>query len=101
MRFGFHVAKEPKNNLNIFYNLRNLVEDSKEVKIKKIEDKWIISKLNSLVLKITEEFGNLHPHFAVRELQDFWLNDFSRGYIQFVRDRLSAEDKEAKFDRTA
>lgn len=97
MRFGFHVANEPKNNLNIFYNLGNLVENSKETKVSKIEDKWIISRLNSLVQKMTDEMENLHPHIAARELKDFWLNDFSRGYIQFVRDRLAAEDKEAKF----
>ena len=97
MRFGFHVATEPRNNLNIFYNLRNLVEKSKGTKISKVEDKWIMSRLNSLVSKVTEELENLHPHLASRALQDFWLNDFSRGYIQFVRDRLSGEDKEARF----
>ena len=95
MRFGFHVAKEPRNNLNIFYNLQNLVENAKKTKIKKIEDKWIISRLNTLVNKMTSELEAMHPHFAVRELKNFWLNDFSRGYVQFVRDRLSAEDKEA------
>ena len=77
MRFGFHVAKEPRNDLNIFYNLRNLVEDSKETKIKRAEDRWIMSRLNSLVKKITEELENLHPHLAIRELRNFWLNDFS------------------------
>ena len=97
MRFGFHVAKEPRNNLNIFYNLQNLVKNSKETKISRIEDKWIMSRLNSLVKKITEELDALHPHTAARELQNFWLNDFSRGYIQFVRERISAEDKEALF----
>ena len=39
----------------------------------------------------------MHPHLAIRKLKDFWLNDFSRRYIQFVRDRLSANDKEAQF----
>ncbi len=97
MRFGFHVAKEPRNNLNIFYNLSNLVENSKSIQIKRVEDLWIISKLNSLIKKVTDEIENLHPHSAIRALQDFWLNDFSRGYIQIVRGRLSTEDEEAKF----
>ena len=91
------LSKNSKNNLNIFYNLQNLVKNSKETKISRIEDKWIMSRLNSLVKKITEELENLHPHLAIRELRNFWLNDFSRGYIQFVRDRLAAENKEAKF----
>jgi len=97
MRFGFHVVKEPKNNLNIFYQMRNLVENSKSFKVKNLEDKWIFSKLNSLIEKMSAELENKRPHLATRELQNFWLNDFSRGYIQFVRERLSFEDKEALF----
>jgi len=97
LRFGFHVVKEPKNNLNILCNISNLIGKSKEVKIKKIEDKWIISKLNSLIKRVTSELENLHPHLATRALINFWLNDLSRGYIQMSRDRISAEDKTSKF----
>ena len=96
MRFGFNAVKEPTNNINIFYNLSNLVENSKEASIKKVEDRWIISKLNSLVKKFTEDLENLRPHTATRDLQDFLVNDFSRKYVQFVRDRLSSGDKEAQ-----
>ena len=96
-RFGYNVVKEPTNNLNIFYNLSNLVGDFKEIKINNVEDKWIISRLNSLIKKFTEEMENLHPHLASRALQDFWINDLSRKYIQFVRDRISADDKSAQF----
>ncbi|MFZ1971025.1 MAG: isoleucine--tRNA ligase [Candidatus Nanoarchaeia archaeon] len=97
LRFGYNVVKEPTNNLNIFYNLSNLVGDFKEIKINNVEDKWIISRLNSLIKKFTEEMENLHPHLASRALQDFWINDLSRKYIQFVRDRISADDKSAQF----
>jgi len=96
LRFGFNVVKEPRNNLNILSNIRRLVETTKTKKITKIEDKWIISKLNNLIKQVTEELENLHPHLATRALKNFWLNDLSRGYIQFVRERISAEDKEAK-----
>ena len=96
MRFGFNVVKEPTNNINIFYNLSNLVESSKGASIKNVEDKWIISKLNSLVMRFTEDLENLKPHTATRALQDFLVNDFSRKYVQFVRERLSSNDKEAQ-----
>ncbi|MDO8528771.1 MAG: isoleucine--tRNA ligase [Nanoarchaeota archaeon] len=92
LKFGFHVAKEPRNNINILYNISRLVEPSKVAKELKIEDKWILSKLNSLIKTVTEELEDLHPHMATRALQDFWLSDFSRGYIQFVRDRLNEDD---------
>ncbi len=97
LRFGFKVAKEPRNHVNILYNLSRLVEDSKAQRISKIEDKWILSKFNSLIKKVTKELENLRPHLAARALQDFWLNDLSRGYIQLVRERISQDDEAVKY----
>ena len=78
LKFGFNVVKEPRNRINILYNLSRLVENSKTKKISKIEDLWILSKLNSLIKKVTEELEEMHTHTATRALQDFWLNDLSR-----------------------
>ncbi len=97
LRFGFNAAKEPANNLNILYNMRMLLENSKKSKIENIEDRWINSKYNKLIKTVTSGLEDLHPHLATRALQDFWLNDFSRGYIQFVRERLSEGDEASKF----
>ncbi len=98
LRFGFHVIKEPRNNLNIFYNVSKLIEKSKDSisRVSKVEDRWVISKFNSLIKTVTKELEELHPHQATRALQNFWLNDLSRGYIQFIRDRISEEDKDVK-----
>ncbi len=96
LRFGFNAAKEPKNNLNILYNISRLVKNSKTKGKLKIEDKWVLSKFNSLIKAVTEELENLHPHSTTRALQDFWLNDLSRGYIQIVRDRISEDDSAVK-----
>jgi len=97
LKFGYNALKIPVNNLNILFNLSKLIENSKKVPISKIEDRWILSKLNSLIKKVTEELDEMHFHLAMRALKDFWLNDLSRGYVQFIRDRLSNEDKEAKY----
>lgn len=96
LKFGFNVVKEPKNNLNVLYNINRLIENSEESKKIKIEDKWILSKLNSLIKEVTEELENLHPHLATRALKNFWLNDLSRRYIQIIRDRISSNDETAK-----
>lgn len=95
LKFGFNVAKEPRSDLNILYNLSRLVENSYSNKVIKVEDKWILSRLNSVIKVVTEEMEKLHPNVAARALRDFWLDDLSRGYIQFVRDRLASEDKMA------
>jgi isoleucyl-tRNA synthetase len=96
LRFGFNVVKEPSNNLNILYNISKLIEKSRKSDRLNTEDKWILSKLNSLIKKVTEELGEMHLFIAMRALQDFWLNDFSRGYIQMIRDRLSENDETAR-----
>jgi len=96
LRFGFTVVKELKNNLNILYNISKLVEKAKKGKISKAEDKWILSKFNSLIKKVTNELENFRPHLATRALQDFWLNNLSRGYIQFIRDRIAEGDEDFK-----
>jgi len=97
LKFGFSNVREPKNNLNVLYNLSRLVKDPKTKSKLQIEDKWILSKFNSLIENVTEEFENLHPHLATRALKDFWLNDFSRGYVQIVRDRIAKDDKTALY----
>jgi len=97
LKFGYTVLKDPTNNLNILYNMKNLVSKSSKKKLDNIEDLWIMSKLNNLVESVTEEIDKLHPHLAMRAVQNFWLKDFSRGYIQLIRERVSSEDKKAQY----
>ena len=98
LKFGFNVLKEPKNYINILINLSRLIEkpNSKSKSHLKIEDEWILSKLNSLVKTVTEEIENLHIHIATRAIKEFWVNNFSRGYVQFVRERLSEKNSAAE-----
>ncbi|MBI2671448.1 isoleucine--tRNA ligase [Candidatus Woesearchaeota archaeon] len=96
LKFGFNVLKELSSNLNILYNMSKLIDKSKDSKDYEIEDKWILSRINSLILFVTKELEELHPHNAAKEIQNFWLNDLSRGYIQLVRNRLSDGDETAK-----
>jgi len=97
LRFGFNALREPKNHINILYNMSKLVEEAKKEEKLQVEDKWIISEFNSLVKKVTKELEDMHPHLATRALENFWLNKLSRGYIQLVRDRLSSGDQTSKY----
>lgn len=97
LKFGYNVLREPSNNLNILYNIGKLIKKTPKTELKEVEDKWIISKINSLKKKVKEEINLLHVYIATRAIEDFWLNDLSRGYIQIIRERLAAEDNEANF----
>jgi isoleucyl-tRNA synthetase len=67
----------------------------------KAEDKWLLSRLNSLVSNCTEYCKTYNAHRAAKEILDFILNDFSRWYVKIIRDRVwpayEGKDKQAAF----
>lgn len=57
-----------------------------------LEDKWILSKTNSLVNEVTE-FMELHKYsHAVTAISQFVTEDFSRVYIKYIRERTNNAD---------
>ncbi|MBR9706493.1 isoleucine--tRNA ligase [Candidatus Pacearchaeota archaeon] len=59
---------------------------------KKIEDKWILSRLNSVVKKVTKDLENYAIDKAALSIMDFVVNDFSRTYIKITRDREDTKE---------
>ena len=55
------------------------------------EDRWILSRINSLIEDVTEEMEVYQLHRIVRSISDFILEDLSRWYIQLVRPRTWIE----------
>jgi len=56
------------------------------------EDRWMLSRLNSLVRVVGEAFESLELHRAARALHEFVLEDLSRWYIPLVRPRTWLEE---------
>jgi isoleucyl-tRNA synthetase len=52
-----------------------------------VEDKWILSKYNSLVKKVTESYNSYWFPDVVQAFEQFIVMDLSRKYIQVIRDR--------------
>jgi isoleucyl-tRNA synthetase len=65
----------------------------------KEEDKWIISKSQTVIKEMTDYIENLRPHKAIRSLLNFIVDDVSRFYIRLIRRRTWIEAKE--MDKTA
>jgi isoleucyl-tRNA synthetase len=96
--FSLRIAKELRRVLSVLWNTSEFTlsySDKKFIGKKipskdlEIEDKWVISKINSLTAKVTKDLEEFNLHYVGRNLGDFILNDFSRWYIKIVRDRLS------------
>ncbi len=57
----------------------------------KIEDEWILSRLESFNEEAKNAMENYHLHRVVRAFFDFFVEDFSRWYIQLIRSRVWEE----------
>jgi len=101
--FSLARAKELGRALNVFWNTHVFMQSygkkpqpaSAGVKHElkganmKTEDRWIASKINTLIGSVTKNMEAFEFHTASRSLVDFILNDFSRMYIKIIRDRVS------------
>lgn len=62
-----------------------------------IEDKWLISKINSVVKKVSSSLDEGRYDKAIEEIESFVNEDLSRWYIKLVRDRSSEKDEALAF----
>jgi isoleucyl-tRNA synthetase len=93
-RFSFELMKEEVLPLlNVLYNCYNYYKqlDNKKTKYQ-IEDKWILSKLNSVIDEVTGELNKFLLNKPFESLSHFVLNDFSRQYIKMTRDREDTKE---------
>ncbi|QQG39201.1 MAG: isoleucine--tRNA ligase [Candidatus Woesearchaeota archaeon] len=85
------IKKEVWRIFNVLVNsstyLLSLSDKISKVKLKKQEDLWVISKLNTLIKNYNENIDKFEYHTAARELADFILNTLSRTYIHIIRER--------------
>jgi isoleucyl-tRNA synthetase len=103
LRFNWDEAKVVQKMINVLWNANvfattymeiDSYDPSKASDAKKhyqVEDKWIISRLNSLLREVSEAFSGLQINRATRAVQDFILEDLSRWYIPLIRPRTWIE----------
>ncbi len=102
LNFGYKHSQDSKKVLDLVVNISNYVNEVvklNDYKFKKpsnlnVEDKWLLSRLNNLFNNITENLETLKPHIATKLIEDFFTEDLSRTYIQFVRERIQIKKGE-------
>ena len=60
------------------------------------EDKWILSKLNTVTKEINENFDNYELGVATQKIYDFIWNEFCDWYIEIVKTRLYDDNEQSK-----
>jgi len=92
MNFSWEEIKLKYRELDILINTNNYLVNYFDKSVKnlpknlKLEDKWILSRLNSTIKKTTELLDNYRLDLAPQLVEQLFL-DLSRKYIQFTRER--------------
>ncbi len=62
----------------------------------RLEDKWIINKLETLITEVTNNMENYDLGVALDKIYNFIWNEFCDWYIEMVKPRLYSNDYEEK-----
>jgi len=102
MRFYTERCEAMRNFANKIWNasrflMMNLTIDKCELPGKlELEDKWILSKLNSLIPDVTENMDKYELGVAAQKVYDFIWDSYCDWYIELTKSRLQGEDEDSK-----
>ena len=104
MRFSDEKVEASRNFANKLWNaarfvLMNLDENEPAPHVPEklaLEDKWILSKFNTLVKDVTDNLDKFELGLAVQKLYDFIWDILCDWYIELCKIRLNSDDEEAK-----
>ena len=102
MRFYTERCEAMRNFANKIWNasrflMMNLTIDRCELPGRlELEDKWILSKLNSVIPEVTENMERYELGVAAQKVYDFIWASYWDWYIELTKTRLQGEDEDSK-----
>ena len=102
MRFYTERCEAMRNFANKIWNasrflMMNLTIDRCELPGRlELEDKWILSKLNSVIPEVTENMERYELGVAAQKVYDFIWDSYCDWYIELTKTRLQGEDEDSK-----
>ena len=101
MRFYTERCEAMRNFANKIWNasrflMMNLTIDRCELPDRlELEDKWILSKLNSVIPEVTENMERYELGVAAQKVYDFIWDSYCDWYIELTKTRLQGEDEDS------
>ncbi len=103
MRFSLTRAKKEVGRLyNVLKNIHRFIYEYAESEVenekitpKKLEDLWILSRLNSTIRAFEEDVSSYRLNSAMKRIERFVIEDLSRIYMKLAKERLKKGDKDA------
>ena len=103
MRFYVERCEAMRNFANKLWNasryvMMNLGEDfvPRLPQNLEIADKWVLSKLNTLISEVTENMEHYELGIAVQKIYDFVWDTYCDWYIELTKARLYSEEADRK-----
>ena len=103
VKYSEEKAMATKNFANKIWNaskfvLANIDESLRDYKEEnlRIEDKWILNKLDKLASDVTNNIEKYEIGIAANKIYDFIWSEFCDWYIEIVKPRLYSKEDEAK-----
>ena len=102
MRFYVEKTEAMRNFCNKIWNasrfvMMNLTIDKVELPEKlELEDKWILSKLNTLIREVTDNMDAFELGVASAKVYDFIWDNYCDWFIELTKNRLNSEDPAAR-----
>ena len=105
VRFSYEKMDAAWNFINKIWNASRFVLMNCEGKTvtdlsiegeKSVADRWILSRLNETIVKVTDLFDRFEFGEAGRQLYNFIWDDFCDWYIEMSKETLYGENEQAK-----
>ncbi len=108
LNFGYNAVEEIKRKLLTLYNVFNFFNTYVDIrprrtslglektKSRNVLDRWILSKFNNLVKKVTKNLDEYNANTAVLAIENFFIEDLSLWYVRRSRERFHQEAKGRK-----
>ena len=102
VRFYTERCEAMRNFANKIWNasrflMMNLTIEKNELPEKlELEDKWILTRLNTLIGEMTENLEKYELGVAAQKVYDFIWGDYCDWYIELTKARLQGDDEDSK-----
>lgn len=94
--YGFYALYANVDGFTVDESKKIALQDRQEL------DRWILSKLNSLIKDVTEQYEAFEPHRAARSIEEFVDEHLSNWYVRLSRRRFwkgeMSADKQAAYE---
>ncbi len=100
--FSWDAFKDIHRFFNVLWNAYNYalvyldigLENAEKLEVKElaVEDKWILSRVNSLAETVLHAYNDYNFFKATAAIEQFVLEDLSRTYIKLVRERAGEKE---------